>query len=292
MRRVATLVVVAAFAACGDDAHTTVREGLDASTAVYDAGTEPDGTDLEPTIVPPSPRCRHEDPIERVEALAELNTSATEQSARLTSDERLIYFASERIDGGSDIFVARREAVTQPFGPPELVEGGVNTSDHELHPSVAAGTLAFQRQDAIYIGDTEVTDGGAEEPYLLANALYYVHDYRLERADFTGASLGPPRDLAEINDAGTVHLLPTPSEDELTLYFTDGAGIRPNGPTFYATRDDASAPFGPSYAVTSLPDSGFIAPTSANFATFISRDACRIYFHRGGDLFVAHRTPH
>jgi len=71
----------------------------------------------------------------------------------------------------------------------------------------------------------------------------------------------------------------------------NGSGSRPGGPTFVATREDAAAPFGQPRSVKGAPDPGFDS-TSPRFASFVSRDACRLYLHRDGDLWVAHWTPH
>jgi len=73
----------------------------------------------------------------------ELNTAKGEGDPFLTSDGLTLFFASDA-EGQSDLMVAERPSLTEPFGEPQLV-AGVNSDGSETDPFLSADgkTLYF-----------------------------------------------------------------------------------------------------------------------------------------------------
>lgn len=114
---------------------------------------------------------------------------------------------------------------------------------------------------------------------------------QLQRSAIVGNVVQAPLPQREINAGAKVTALPVVSDDDLALYFSDPDGARdagnPNVRMFVATRPSDKAQWGTPQPVPVA--AGVQLHTGKEFADFISADACRLYFHRDGDLFVAHR---
>ena len=81
------------------------------------------------------------------QAVAELNTSASDIQPNVRKDGREIVFASNRIlANGQDIWTSTRDSVDDPWSPPVNVSA-VNTTENETRPSLSwdARTLYFGR---------------------------------------------------------------------------------------------------------------------------------------------------
>jgi hypothetical protein len=80
--------------------------------------------------------------------LTQLNSAATEYSPCFAHDDLELWFASDRIAGGvdTDIYVATRSDLTQPFGSPQLVaELATTNRDEDPWLSPDGHTLYFVR---------------------------------------------------------------------------------------------------------------------------------------------------
>lgn len=80
---------------------------------------------------------------------AVVNSPDIDETPFLSRDGLSLYFSSTRPGGfgGSDIWVTKRSSIGAPWGEPANLGPGVNTADHESHPtlSVDGHTLYFDR---------------------------------------------------------------------------------------------------------------------------------------------------
>ncbi|QQR91618.1 MAG: PD40 domain-containing protein [Myxococcales bacterium] len=87
--------------------------------------------------------------------IAELNTSDDDRDAVLSADELEIIFSSNRPGGlgANDLWVARRNSITEPFGPPENLTQLNSTGDEAGAELSADGTtLYFNYNGGLYFG--------------------------------------------------------------------------------------------------------------------------------------------
>lgn len=89
------------------------------------------------------------------------NTADTEETPRLSADDRTLYFGSTRPGGlgSGDIWMVTRSAVGAPWGAPQLVPG-VNTAGYEkwFMPCAANGTYVMVQNNNTGTG-TDVVEG-------------------------------------------------------------------------------------------------------------------------------------
>lgn len=247
--------------------------------------------------------------------LTELSSDWNDFAADLSADGLTLYFESNRFDGDSDIYMATRTAIGQPWSAPVQLTS-VNTGAHESDPELSQDglTLYFGRFTVVpdpYLFratraqlddpfgspqqvaelDGEVTIGqvfssdGTEMFYTK-----YMQYYDLAYATLEGGELVPQRWLDELNTSGTDGW-PSLASDDRTLYFeSDRSG---NGEIYVTTRPARGMPFGAPMLVPEL--SG---PGNANDGMpEISRDGTELYFtsDRAGtlgsfDLYVVTRS--
>ncbi len=266
------------------------------------------------------PRCDPTAPFTDVQELTQLNTTSTEGAMRLSSDERTAYFASDRPDGqgGFDIYMTTRSSPDGSFGPASPVPG-VNTSGHELNPSISGDGLFLYADDfdpnvvvaerssvsvdfgafAPVLGmvnDASVTD---VQPYILPDnsALYFISrrtgDLRIHRAARTDGSFPVVITPASVDLNTTAQQVPAITPDERVMYFAGGRdGTTTLNDIYVVTQSAPGAGFGASVRVDEL------STDTHDYPNWISADACTIYFQRfgatvgdSGDMYVARRTP-
>jgi hypothetical protein len=88
-----------------------------------------------------------EDSFGPAEPVAELNSPASDIQPNVRRDGREIVFASNRLAGDQDLWVATRESVDDPWSAPVNLGSAVNTAANETRPSISwdGTTLYFGR---------------------------------------------------------------------------------------------------------------------------------------------------
>jgi len=304
----AALVTFAALAGlgCARGDGTRGVEELDgaAPEGVADAGAADAALGADGSVVPGTPerRCDPKKPFEKPTAHPELASAALDSDARLTSDERTVFFRSERpgpAGGTGDIWYATRSSATVPFGAP-LQLTAVSGAEYDFSPSVTDDLLTMvlvrgaakvfratrTSQAASFGAPSEIpglyADGIDTQAYLLPSGkrLYFVS---------TRASLGTrgqpsimvadpsnpqgvPAAFPEL-DASTP-AFPVVTADELSVYFasprTDG-GAKGERDIWRADRTSVTAPFGPPVPVAELNSAADDLPS------WIAPDGCVAY---------------
>jgi Tol biopolymer transport system component len=90
--------------------------------------------------------------------ITELNTADREGQPFLSEDGLAIFFESDRPGGAgqSDLYVARRDKPTEPFGPAVNLSS-INTANDDGHPSIPGdGTTLFVNLDTKFSGDPQL----------------------------------------------------------------------------------------------------------------------------------------
>jgi hypothetical protein len=236
-------------------------------------------------------------------------------NARLTPDELTTFFISDR-GGNSDIYTATRTSRTAAFGMPQPL-AGVNSSANENCPSVTSDSLTFflesnrAGQFGVFVASRSDTFTQFSAPSQVAavtsgfndgqpqvvpdgSALYFV-SFRpgvgggdIYRAPIqTGGQVAAPTIVPVINSSVDDYA-PAPSADELAIYFTSNrsdATAKGGYDIWMAKRASRNANFDPPVNVQEL-------NTSADEgASWISPDKCRLYFQRGGLVYVVEHAP-
>ena len=261
--------------------------------------------------------------------LTELNTTSYERDPYVTPDELTIYFSATRSDslpaqGGTDIYMATRTQIGDPFGTAtkfaaastttgsegkmSLTADGMQlfvSSDQQVVGSKGANDIWFAQQAAMGWGPlgqmhmAMVNSAGDElDPIVAADgtAIYYAPSsgqpqqlYVATRANEAG-NFGAPSELTELADTagGTGTADPAISADQKVILFSSSrTGSLGGNDIWYATRDDPSGPFGTPQPVPDI-NTGYYDGDA-----LLSQDGCRLYFDstRNGnsdwDLFVA-----
>jgi hypothetical protein len=288
---------VAFVAACsGEDPAWSVGDGRDAGAA--DVETEADERSHDPGDGRCDPSAPFAIPVP-VDGLA--TREHAEYTARLSPDERVVYFSRYRFDrdGGfallADLFTASRASTSAGFGPATIVSD-LSSDAEEDSPTVTADgrEILFARGEdlASYriwrrgMPSPEVLSGpvnegeSAQAPYLLpdGHALYFTgmrgteqtRIYRAERGEGGYVDVQPVAGLgtqAAWSDYGAVV---TP--DELTIYWSSRRGTATTE-IYVATRADTSSPFSGVHVVAEVSTSARDEAPS-----FISADGCRLYY--------------
>jgi len=252
--------------------------------------------------------------------VTELNGSASQISATLTADELAVYFASNRQAPGTvdfDVYFATRTSTAAPFGAvtrvAEVSAVGVDDRGPMIAPdglrlyfhSTRSGEFKIwnaaraDRQSAFGspamvagVNQSGAIDGN---PWILANgqALYFssdrVHD-AAGNSNIYRSALGPsgfqtPAIVAELGHGAA----PVVTDDELVIYFAAPPANPDAGSDndiWMARRAAVSDSFGPPVAVAELS-----THPAWEFASWLSRDRCRIYFMRDYQIYMAERSP-
>lgn len=200
-------------------------------------------------------------------AVLGLDTTSTENDPTVTGDALTMFFSSDRNggNGGLDVWVATRGAVTNDFVAQSPLASPINSTADDSQPYISSNGLT------LYFSSTR--DGGTSNLF------------RATRTTNTPFALDTTAFATVIND-GHDSEDPVVTNDELTLFFSsDRAG---NDDVYVATRASTSAPF-------DNPTSLVINSLVADHPTWISDDGCRLYIDsdRNGsrDIFLATRPP-
>jgi hypothetical protein len=246
------------------------------------------------------PRCNPTAAFGTPVKVSELDTTDSDEGARLSPDELTVYFSSTRPGGvgGWDIYTATRASRTATWGTPSLL-AGVNTGGLERRPTVTADGLtlyalvgaspnyalamatrpstsaSFGALATITSLDSPAND---QTPYVLPSgaALYYDSNasgnYLLYRAARNGTGFDTPQVVTGTNletaDQSDVAITP----DELTLYFSSNRSGAGTNTIFEATRTSVANGFGDPVALG-------LDPTGRqlDMASWISSDNCVLY---------------
>jgi hypothetical protein len=223
-------------------------------------------------------------------------STIVEGGARLTPDERMVVFHSDRDGSDMDLYIATRQNRTDAFGPPTAI--GLDDGTSEMRPWISEDgrAVVFDRvptpptasplADSFYATRADLgspfgtamplVDGGA--PFVVGGAngtLYY--------SPGTASIAQVP--LVDWVPTGTPVIVvnpayrPVPAPDELVMYVSN------NTTTLVTER--------------SLRTEVFPTPTEigvdARFPTWISPDLCRLYLDvfdgQTSDVYVAERAP-
>jgi hypothetical protein len=178
----------------------------------------------------------------------------------LSGDGLRLYYASFNRGGEGmyDLFVSRRTARTDGFGPSTNL-GAPNGSDSEFQPFVRAG--------GVWFASVRATPN---------RAIYF--------SLLTGDTFGTPAKVTELESTADDEQ-PVPSVDGSSIYF--GTNRSGKQEIWYAEKSPTTKAFGGLRPVLELNDS------SSNSPTWLSPDGCRLYFHsdRAGslDIYVAEK---
>jgi WD40 repeat protein len=272
-----------------------------------DSGGGTDAADGAPVV----PRCNTAADFQTPVAVAGLRSVYGEKKARLTPNERTIYFTSNHQNGdGENIWVATRPDENAAFGAATAV-GVVNTTSDESDLTLSAdGTLAvfgsnreggvgqhdlwssLHNGSGFGVASPIVTVNAPEDegnPFLAIDGLWFTSSrtgpYTLWHAPRASGTFGPPVEVAELR-SGVGDFAPVLSANGLTLYF---GSRRPGGAfgsndIWSAKRATLQANFGNIVNVT---------PLNSNVvdnASWLSADDCRIYLEsdRDEDAGVTH----
>lgn len=301
MRRALGVVIVAAAAACTFD-------GLDGYTSGSDAAAGDGGADVAPgdapsdqsadvasSDAPVAAACNLSAPFGNIGPVTSLDTSFIDGQAALSPDELTVYFLSNRLNAGSNVFTASRSTKTAPFGSVAPLaslnvtgadtwnatltgdaltayvvtdQGGV---DHMYVAKRASSLVAFgpfnQMPSPIVTG---------EQPFVRPDGqvLYYT-DQTTAPLSIARAALGPSPSVSTVAVAVTGHDvgIPVVNASDTILYFAVfHAGQIDSYDIWMATRPTASAAWSAPSPVTELNTPSFDVPS------WISADGCRIYY--------------
>jgi hypothetical protein len=285
------------LAACGSVANKDIDARMADAPKVVDAPPDAD-----------TRRCDPAKPFDAPVALPGVNSANDEAWPNLSTDERTIYFHSNRGGagalGGYDIFVATRASLADPFGTPAPL-ANVNTTGDDECPSVTAdgqflyvdrfatGTTGWdiwvaQRANTTvdFSAPTRVDSlnsaGSIREDnqfVLPNNGAMYFETNRTGNAEIFRA----PRNVGGTFDAASSTLILATSEeisvavtpDELTMYFASNMTPTAGGYDIWMSKRTTTADgWGNPTTVTEL------STASTEYATWISADGCNIYMSR------------
>jgi hypothetical protein len=317
-------VAIALFlVACGK-----VEGASDTPDAMPDPGAPdaapPDAEPGAPDAAPP--RCNPRAPFQRGEPITTINTDGLdEDSARLSPDEKTLYYAHRRSPTGGDvdIYVATRASLAAMFGDARPLPGRVNTTGTERQPSITAdglwlyvnthGTLgseiSFVHRDsvdqdfgALQIAARVNGDGQDGSPYILPDhrAMYFdsaavgAGTWDIYRAPRVGDTFDTPQKVPglNLNTDGASEGGPSVTPNELTMVFwSDRPGGKGLADIYVTTRASVADGFGEPENLANVNTGG------TEYPTWISADGCVLYYTAQRtigevtqlDLFVSQR---
>jgi hypothetical protein len=294
------VVTAVAGAACG---------GIETPPEDPDAReTDASEIDTAPAIDAVPARCNPTAPFGTPTHVNELNATAHDECARLSLDERTVYFSSTRGGGagGWDIWFAERGSRDAAWGQPMLLGGAINTVAMERCPAVTDDQLAIYADNygtnynlavstrqttsetfgaMTLVNELNISTMGAmqdADPSMGPNrTIYWSSDaqgnFDIHRATWNGSSFRTPERVTGTNlvtaetEAGAVV-----SRDELTLFFQSArtGSMNSSYDIWMATRSSTVAAFGEPVNLAALNSNGIEYPN------WISEDGCVMYFTR------------
>lgn len=288
-----------------------------------DAGS-PDASLVDATVADATtPRCDPNKPFGAPTLLAGLNTLDDEHGARLTADEKTIFFA-RWTDEGDWIYTAERDSPDDPFGPASLAPGINDVGARHAAPAPTPDglTLYFSRntdftdiyvavrasRDRPFEAAREVTSIGTldyeSDAYPTATGLYFTRGRTADNGWYHSA-IAYARRLAggELDGGAFVESVNAPPANEGSpvvsaderhiLWFSmrPTSTGRTDGEIWEATRPSLDVPFGPAVHLADL------GSTAEDHPSWLSPDGCALYLASarpepglgGRNLYVARR---
>ncbi len=302
------LLIALAAAACG-------RVGFD-PVALVGPGDGMGPVDAPGDASPdaaPAPACDQSADFGTPVELTELSASTIDVTLRLEANELSGVFWSVRT-GNAEVFRATRPDLASAFTVAQLTDLGSTSTD--LDPAVSRDgsfvVLGSSRPGGAGSSDlyeAQASGSGFLPPVLLSSIstgfaenqpnftrgdtiMYFASDRggtaNIYRSTRTGpAAYSAPELVTELVNAGQAHTDPTPSADDLTLYFASTTGAPAANDIYVATRATTAEPFGLPKLVMS------VSSTVQEGPSWLSPDGCRLYLSstRSGvaSIFVASR---
>ncbi|HEY0484586.1 MAG TPA: hypothetical protein VGD37_43995 [Kofleriaceae bacterium] len=247
-------------------------------------------------------RCDPAKPFGAGMPITELNSPAHDDAAWLSSDERTIYFSSNRAGGAGnyDIYMATRGSPEAQWSTPALV-AGVNTAGMDRHPVLSPDGLAMyaERQTGTDYNLLVATRASRSAPFgapldeptlngtndddsafVLSDRTMLFHSGRsgfseLYQATWDGMKYTEITMLGGIEDRTSSNGDPIMTGDKQTLYWSsDRAGGAGGFDIWVATRPAPSGRFGGATNLTGLNTANIDAPS------WVSADGCVLHFTR------------
>jgi hypothetical protein len=303
----------------GTDADPVVPPRIDASSgdALPEAAVDLDAAaTTDAAAADAAGPCDRTKPFAKVRKVDGVNTPSAESHARLSPDERVIYFQRAPAAGGTPIsYRAERPTIASAFGSSVAVSGLPLGAQHPF-PSADELTLHFIDLNGSQFDLYAARRDDASAPFAVAKKLPLAvagahHTTPVLRTDeqellFSAVAVGTtnfniwrafPFDggyldsgpLNEINSNLSDHD-PALSADGLDIYF-GSERVGPKSKVWVAHRDTLPEKFRTATVIAELtPDAGYVSPSS------ISPDNCRLYFHSdqdpsaSADIYVAERA--
>ena len=247
------------------------------------------------------PRCDPAAPFGAPVLVGGINSDDDDVSARLTSDELVVFFA-HGTGGKYDLWTASRASSAEPFGSPTLVTTANSVYDDEWpSPSADGLALVFEsdrptpgtfhilatRRDSLTSPFAPPVmmaglDANDLTPFVVASGrtVYFASKARpglgaddLYRAelDASGAAMNPTAVTGLVNTSDDEDQ-PAVTADELHIYYRHATPTESD--IYVSSRPTASDLFSPP-----VPVAGLAEPGIHEGMDWISPDGCNLYFH-------------
>lgn len=300
--------------------------GLDAYSSQYDASTpQPDASvDAPIDVVPPkdvaveatidaAPQpCKLGSPFVSPAPVTALNTNNIDFGAALSPDQLTVYFGSDRLSQGANVFTASRPDVTSAFGAiaplASLNYSGADTwnvtltadlktaylvtdqgaADNMYKATRASSLVAFNLPTKM---PQPVVNG--RQPYVLpdGSALYYS-DSTTKKLARTPLPTLAPQAINLTVPGGKSYGIPVVNASETIMYFSVwDEGVFGSYDIWVTTRATSADAWGTPVPVTELNTVEFDTPS------WISADGCTFYYTHAPasganwDIWVAKKPP-
>ena len=264
-------------------------------------------------------KCDPSAPFKIPIAIAELNGSAEDSTARLSADELVVYFDSSR-NLYYQLFVAVRPNRNARFSAPQLVTNVNGGLSQDRFPWVSPDNLRFvfasTRNTGLWnlyetqriavgvpfdpphpLGISSPTTRDYEPFVALPNSeLFFASDrdtdggrVRIWHARlYADGGSDPPARVDLGTPAGEFDEIPVPSADGLTLFFGSSRGGKPDFDIWQVRRASLDAAWGTPTNVAEVNTSKDDGPN------WLSPDGCRLYLTSNltgnADIYVAERA--
>jgi hypothetical protein len=251
------------------------------------------------------PRCNPQAPFTTISRIDSLSTvGRVDGAVRLSADETVAYFHSDRDVFNFQIWSAKRASRDLPFETPTVVQGPPPIYWPSVTPDQL--TLLSANGNDIFVATRATVNDVFPTGVLLASldstasqnnafidasgtTLYFTRyepDAKLYSSPWPPT--GTPSVIAELDTAAN-ESAPTVSDDDLVIYFARETNAQLD--IFMAQRDSATSTFGAAVMVGELTTATHESPT------WLSHDLCRLYFESSRstgtdfDIYLAERQP-
>ncbi|HEX4517205.1 MAG TPA: hypothetical protein VH054_26855 [Polyangiaceae bacterium] len=316
-------LAAACSSACSFDGLDDYSKGSDAGAQDVTAADVGNPIDAQVDQAPPvdaapdttAPPCNLASPFGAPTPLSTLNTSKYEAQAELSPDGLTIYFESDRLNAGLNVFTASRPSTSSAFGSVAprasldfsgadtwnvtLTADGLtayvvtdqNAADHMYKATRASSLASFGTPTLM---PSSIVKG--EQPFVRPDGLVlYFSDKSGPKGQVAHAVLsGPTVTDLPLVVAGNLDLgIPVVNAGDTLLYFAVYDASNANSTNTYdiwmASRASQTDAWGTPVAVTELNTNGFDVPS------WLSADGCELYFTRApngsgnADMYSARR---